>query len=408
MIFFTNISIAFEALRISRTRTYLTMLGIIIGVASITFILAIGEGFKQAISMQVNSLHNNLVVARPGAQDKGLFSERGILTYSPLSQYATTTLTEQDYLTLQKDPSIQHIAPLMLINGSVRHKNNVSQEATILATSPDFDDTLKLETTEGQFLDDITNQDTVVIGRQLAIDLYGTETPIGEQLSIRGVDHTIIGILKTNRGPLGINGVDLNHAAIIHLDDGKAFNQGIAQIQQLNITPKNNQKETITSTANTLLKNHRGEKDFTVASGQEAASISKNFYQFITTLTAIVAGVSLIVGGVGIMNIMLVGVAERTREIGVRKSLGASNRHIMWQFLIEALIMSIVGGIIGLILGYGLALIASLLLGIVPIIHWMTIGVSLGLAVVIGVIFGSMPAFRAARKDPIEALRQSS
>lgn len=408
MIFLTNIAIAFEALRVARTRTYLTMLGIIIGVASVTFILALGESFKQAVNSQVNELGNDIVVVRPGNNEKGLFSERGILTYSPLSQYATTTITELDYLNLKENSSIQHIAPLMLLNGSVRHKEQVSNEAAIIATSPDFDDTLKLEMTEGQFLDDTTNKDTVVIGRQLAIDLYGTETPIGEQLSIRGLEHTIIGILKTNRGPLGINSVDLNYAAIINLEDGKGFNQGIAQIQQINITPAKKQETTITEVTNTLLKNHRGEKDFSVTSGQDAASISKNFYQFITTLTAIVAGVSLIVGGVGIMNIMLVGVAERTREIGVRKSLGASNRHILWQFLIEALIMSISGGVVGLVVGYGAAAVVGLLLGITPVINWSTILVSLGLAIIVGIVFGGMPAFRAARKDPIEALRQNS
>ncbi len=142
--------------------------------------------------------------------------------------------------------------------------------------------------------------------------------------------------------------------------------------------------------------------------GQDAVLVSKNFYKFITTLTAIVAGISLVVGGVGIMNIMLVAVAERTREIGIRKSLGASNKHIMWQFLIEALIISVLGGIIGVIIAIGAALFIGLMLGLTPIISLQVMAISLGLSICVGVIFGLGPAIRAARKDPIEALREQS
>ena len=213
--------------------------------------------------------------------------------------------------------------------------------------------------------------------------------------------------MRATQTPIGISGVDLNNAAIVSLSDGKKFNQGIAQIQQILIVPKKQeqQKNVMKSVEKTLIRQHKGEKDFQVITGQEASIISKNFYTFMTTLTAIVAGISLVVGGVGIMNIMLVAVAERTREIGIRKSLGASNQHIMWQFLIEALIISFVGGIIGIIIAIAIALFIGLILGITPIVNLQIILIALGLSVGVGVVFGLGPATRAALKDPIEALR---
>ena len=409
MILFTNARIALDALKASRTRTYLTMLGIIIGIATITLILALGQGLKQAVASQVKNLGNNLIIVRPGPASKGILSEKNLLNYSPLGSYATTTITEQDYKTLAASPTLAAVAPLMLINGSLRNGHTVTNEAPILATTPDLAKVLKLGVSAGQFIDDITARDTVVLGNQLAIDLYGTDQPIGEQIKIRGRDHIIVGVLKKSSGPLGINGIEINQAAIVSLEDGKTFNQGIAQIQQMNVVPKPHiaYASAVSTIRQELLKTHNNEQDFSVLNGQDASMISREFYQFITTLTAVVASISLIVGGIGIMNIMLVGVAERTREIGVRKSLGASNRHIMWQFLIESLIMSISGGLIGVILAYAGASFIGRMLGFLPAFNWMIIAIALGLSITVGVIFGLAPAMRAAHKDPIDALRQN-
>jgi ABC-type antimicrobial peptide transport system permease subunit len=408
VIFFTNAHIALDALKASRGRTYLTMLGIIIGVATITLILALGQGLKQTVSSQVKSLGNNLIVVRPGSASKGILSQKSLFNYSPLSNYATTTLTEEDYTSLGRSPELAAVAPLMLVNGNLQRGKTIINDSPILATSPDLATTLKLGIAGGQFLDNDTMRDTVVLGNQLAINVYGTDQPIGQQIKIRGRSHVIIGVLRQNTGPLGINGVDINQAAIISLDDGKSFNQGIAQIQQMNIIPKPgvDSRQVRQHIRSELLKGHDGQEDFSVLSGEEASTVSREFYQFMTTLTAIVASVSLLVGGIGIMNIMLVGVAERTREIGIRKSLGASNRHICWQFLIESLIMSVSGGIIGIVLGYVGAGFIAFSLGFLPAFSWPIVIISLGLAVGVGVVFGLAPAMRAARKNPIDALRQ--
>ncbi|MDO8335824.1 MAG: ABC transporter permease [Candidatus Saccharibacteria bacterium] len=407
---FTNANIAVDSLRNSRTRTNMTMLGIIIGVVSITLILSLGESIRQSSINQVNQLGNNLIVVRPGGSQAGSLTENNLFSLSPIAPYATTTLQERDVKTLAKQNNVTSVTPLMLINGSIDQNQRASEQASILATTPSFATTLKLEPSNGQFIDEETNSDTVVIGQQLAIDMYGTDQILGKRLKIRGIEHTIIGVLQRTNQPIGISGVDIDHSAIISIEDGKSFNQGVAQIQQILIVPISNaaKQSVINNSRKILTKQHNGEKDFQVMAGEDAVLVSKNFYKFITTLTAIVAGISLVVGGVGIMNIMLVAVAERTREIGIRKSLGASNRHIMWQFLIEALIISVVGGIIGIIIAIAAALFIGLMLGLTPIVSLQVMAISLGLSVCVGVIFGLGPAIRASMKDPIEALREQN
>ncbi len=411
MIFLTNAKIAIDSLRSARTRTNLTMLGIVIGVVSITLILSLGESIRQSGINQVNELGNKLIVIRPGgSQSGGSAPYSNFLNPSPIAPYATTTLQEKDIQAIEKLSSVRSASPLMLINGSIDKSQPATQQASILATTPEFANALKIDTSNGQFIDEETDDQTVVIGQQLATDLYGTDQILGKKIKLRGIEHTIIGVLQRTNGPVGISGIDLDYAAIVSINDGKKFNQGIAQLQQILVVPeKTSQRQLAINQINsTLTKQHNGEKDFQVLTGEEAVVVSKSFYQFATTLTAIVAGISLIVGGVGIMNIMLVGVAERTREIGIRKSLGASNRHILLQFLIEALIISILGGCIGIIIAIAIALFIGLMLGLTPVISLQVMLISLSLSVCVGVIFGIGPAIRAARKNPIEALREQS
>ncbi len=403
--FGANFRIALEALRGSKSRTGLTTLGVIIGVVSITLVLAIGEGAKQTITQQVQQLDKKIVLIRPNKVSQGVNS--GIINYSPLQSYATTTLTETDVASAQNDKNVSAAAPIMLINASVKNGKKMAPDAPVIATGPELAPILKLEATQGQFIDGITERNTVVIGKQLAVDLFGTDQAIGKIITIRGEEHTVIGVLKKVDNPIGINGVNINNGAIISLDGGKSFNQGIAQIQQINVQVKDPGKiETVVdSLTKSIQVNHSGEYDFIVLTGEEAGNISSSFYHAVLILTSTVAAVSLVVGGIGIMNIMLVSVSERTREIGIRKSLGASNKKILSQFLIEAVAMSLSGGIIGLIVAYCLALIIGLFMGILPAFTWTILAITLGLSLSVGIIFGLFPAIRAARKDPINALR---
>lgn len=398
---------ALESLRSNRMRTSLTMLGVTIGIASITLILALSGGATKVITDQVEELGGNIAVIRPGQQ---LDPTKIDNITSPVNRsYATSSLTEQDVASVQKIDSVEKAAPLMLLGGSVRSGDNSPANTPIVATTPDLADITNLSIRDGQFIDSVTNKDTAVIGTQLSIDLFGTDQSIGQTFKVRGQTFTVIGILKRLDNPINYNNIDFDRAAIISLESGKAFNQGIAQIQQIDVKAKSSDQlaGSISQISRALDSNHQGEKDFAVLSGDELSRPANELFYAIATTMAVVASISLIVGGIGIMNIMLVSVAERTREIGIRKALGASNGHITTQFLIESLAMSIGGGIGGYALGYLFAFILSRsLLTFDPIFNWQIAALAFGVSAIVGTLFGLYPAIRASRKNPIEALRQ--
>lgn len=395
--------IATQNLRANRTRTLLTTLGIIIGVASITLVLALGDGIRQAVGQQVTRLGGNVIIVKPGSKDA-----KGLSAYSPYNTAMTTTLTERDYKTVLGLPNVKAIAPVMLLSGSIRDDQGRNANVPILATSESLVRALGLKVRSGQFIDSGTSRDTVVIGQQLAINLFGTDEAMGQSLQVKGRPHTVIGVVKNTKTPINLSGIDLDNAAYVSLDDGKSFNQGIAQIQQLTLQVEDVSKldETAKRIDSALLKNHAGEQDYSVLAGREIADFSNNFFASLVIVTAIVSTITLIVSGIGVMNIMLVGVTERTREIGIRKALGATDGHIMGQFLIEALVICVVGGTIGILVAYLGAFAIASQLYFQPSVNPGIIGIGFGLALAVGVVFGIYPAMKAANKDPIDALRQ--
>lgn len=395
--------IAIANLRANRMRALLTTLGIVIGVASITVVMSLGEGVRQAVNQQVGKLGGNVIVVKPGRTES-----KAANSYSPYNTAMTTTLTERDYNTAKDIANVKEVAPVMILSGSVKDDSNHSADVPILATSEALINILDLKIRSGQFIDAETSRDTVVLGQQLAIDIFGTDEAMGQSLLVKGRRHTVIGTVKNTNTPINLSGLDLDHAAYVSLDDGKSFNQGIAQIQQLAL--KVEDVKTIGNTAqavhSAILKNHGGEQDFTTLAGKEIADASSGFFTSLVTVTAIISGITLVVSGIGVMNIMLVSVTERTREIGIRKALGATDQNIMVQFLIEALIMCIVGGVVGIALAYALAFFIGSQLYFQPSINPVIIATGFGLALAVGIIFGLYPALKASRKDPIEALRQ--
>lgn len=395
--------IAVQNLRANRARTLLTTLGVIIGVASITLVLALGEGVRQAVERQVDKLGGNVIIVKPGRNDAGVVG-----SYNPYNTAMTTTLTERDYSTVSKLPNVRETAPVMILNGSLKDSDGDVIHAPIIATSESLVSVLGLKVRSGQFIDSQTSRDTVVIGQQLAIDLFGMDEAMGQSVLVKGRPHTVIGIIKNTNTPINLSGIDLDQAAYVSLDDGKSFNQGIAQIQQLalSVNDVNMIADTTKRVDTAILKNHSGEQDFTALAGKDIAKYSNVFFSSLVTITAIVSIITLVVSGIGVMNIMLVGVTERTREIGIRKALGATDQHIMGQFLVESLIMCVTGGILGIMLAYTLAFFIGSELYFQPSLSPAIFATGFGLALGVGIIFGLYPAVKAARKDPIDSLRQ--
>jgi len=345
----TQFKLATQSLKLNKVRTALTTLGIIIGVASLTLVLSLGQGAQEALGTQIEKLGNNLVAIKPGTDAVG-----GLKSISPYDAAITSSLTERDSNSIKLHENVAKSAPIMMLSGTISVGENSMTNVPIIATTPELAEILGIKTAPGQFIDDTVGRDTIVLGRNIAISLSGTDQVLGLRVNLKGRDHSVIGIAKEYKASINVVGVDLNNAVFVPLDDGKMYNQGVAQIQQIIVT---------------LL-------------------------------------ITLIVGGVGIMNIMLVGVSERTREIGIRKALGATNRNIFMQFLIEALIMCAIGGIVGLALGYGLAFFVGRMLYYLPLVSWQNAIAGILMAFVIGIAFGIYPALKAAHKDPIESLRQ--
>lgn len=406
MMWLADVKIAIASLKATRIRTLLTVVGIVVGVASVTTVLALGEGARQTVARQIDSFGGDVVTVRPG---KLTTDETGKITgYDLLANFNASTLTEQDLRIVSTTPGVESAAPSMGLRGTIAGAERSTDDAQIIATNNNLPAVLGQKMKVGEFVSEDIDRNTVVLGSALATELLGSDQTIGQIVSIRGQDYTLIGVLQVSGMSLAVGGLyDANRAAYVTLDAGKAINQGIAQIQSITfrLSDAADKKEVI-SNVNERLRTAHGADDVAVIGSEAALGITERLLLDITTYTAAVAAISLVVGGIGVMNIMLVAVTERTREIGIRKAVGATNAQIMRQFLIESILMSLTGGILGIALAYAITIGISFQFSFNATFTWTIIGLSLGVSVIVGVLFGTFPAFRASRKDPIEALRQ--
>lgn len=395
---------AWESLRTNKLRTFLTITGSVIGTASIAMVLSLAGGATNFFEQHIVSVNESTALIRPSTA-----VSTSSLFFDAHSLPTASTLTEKDVQSMQNIDGLVYAPMAILHTGFTARDGSVDgSHATLIGSTMDLVEVADLEVAEGQFFTSNANTSGIVMGRQLAIDVFGSERAIGNLITIRGQNFTVIGVLKGVNQPVNHLGVDIDQSAIVTVASIKQFTQNVAQIQQIIFKSNTTDKlaNAISQVEERLSENHLGEKDYVVLAGGDIATANRQYIDSITLLVTIVAGVALFVGGVGIMNIMLVNVAERNREVGIRKAIGASNGQIVNQFLIESTIIGMTGGVVGTGVGVGLAYLASYYLPFAPSLDWTIAAICIGASTAIGVIFGLYPALRAARKDPITALRQ--
>ena len=405
LLFLNHLENARDSLRANRMRTFLTITGVAIGIASIIAILSLATGASQVVADQVDEAGGTIAVIRPGVQTADSIST--IVNQQAHGSITTSSLTLSDVAHIKTLPSVTSVAPIIVLHASIASSERSLSQGTVVGSSASLLAMSNVRAQSGNF--DTTNDNIVTIGVQLSIDLYGTENSLGKTLTIRGKEFRVGGVLERQHNPMNFNGFDFNTIALLGQDQLLAINP-TAQVQQINVQVDSitNLEPAVINLNKDLLARHNNEQDFSVLVGDSIAEPTSQLFFIIAGVTATIAGISLFVGGIGIMNIMLVNVAERTREIGIRKALGATHGDIIWQFLIESLLMSLIGGIVGGLGGMALAFIISLFLTFDPVITWHAAGLAVGTAAIIGIIFGLYPAVRAARKNPIESLKQQT
>ena len=399
-----HIENAIESLRANRMRTFLTILGVVIGISSIVVIFALSGGANSIIQDQIKSEGGTIAVVRP--KDISSSNKNIINSVATSQNFLQSSLREDDFRNISKIKNIIAAAPLASFNSKIKGDDK-EITTNILASTPNLDQITGIKVAKGEFIANSSNARTVVIGYQTAVNLFGSPHALGKYISIKGENFLIIGILEKQSSIVNFSNIDFDNTIILNYDEVKNIMGSSPQIQQINIKFNTiNNSDIVQHNIEEVMRNsHKGEIDYEISIGKNIAHSSSDLISMGSVILALVASISLIVGGIGIMNIMLVNVSERTREIGIRKALGANNNQILLQFLIESLIISSVGGFFGYLLGYSFSFTVSIFLPVSPVISWQIMVLAAGLSVIIGIIFGMYPAIRAARKDPIESLR---
>lgn len=397
------LKIALKALNNNKMRCFLTMLGIIIGVASVITMLAIGQGSKNSIKEQISEMGSNMIMIHPGNMQRG-----GVRQSADDMQ----TLEVADYEALKSVKGVASISPLVSSGGQLVNGNN-NYPSQVYGVTPEYLDIRKLKVKDGTIFNENEIKSAAkvcILGKTVVDNLFPNgDNPIGHVIRFGKIPMTVIGVLESK----GTNsmGQDQDDVVIAPYTTVMKRILAIDYIQGIfaSAVDENQTEATIDAITDVLRAQHKikdnAENDFQIRSQQELSEMMNSTSDMMTVLLACIAGISLLVGGIGIMNIMYVSVTERTREIGLRMSIGARGIDILSQFLIEAVIISVSGGVIGIIVGC----LASWLVNLIA--HWpifiqaYSVILSFAVCTITGVFFGWYPAKKAANLDPIEAIR---
>jgi putative ABC transport system permease protein len=402
-----NIRISFRALAANKLRSGLTMLGIIIGVAAVVALMSIGRGATRSVTSQVEGLGTNLI----SVTSARVVRQAGVGAQS-------TQLYYSDYQAIAEDvPNVNGISPTFQSSAQVAYGANQSQ-FTITGALPAFASVQAYTVEQGRFItyaDNSAESRVVVLGSQAAVDLFSGLNPMGRDITINGINFTVVGVLAS-KGSTGFFSTD--EVVLIPLETGysrifggRALDNGKQTLSSISLSAANpNVVDTVISQVEYVLRREHKltlteTLPFSVSSQSQALSTITSITGTLTAFLGAIAGISLFVGGIGIMNIMLVSVRERTREIGLRKAVGARRSVILMQFIVETITLSLLGGITGILLGAAIAGVVTLTGLVTTYVSLDVILYSFFFAALVGLFFGIYPAYQAASLRPIEALR---
>lgn len=392
---------AWASLIANKMRSILTMLGIIIGVAAVIALVSIGNGVKQDIQNSISSLGSNLLMVMPGApRTPGVRPSQGSMK----------SLKVSDYQAISKLDGVKAASPYTA-NSYVTIYQSKNWTTTVSGVSSNFQDVNNWTMAEGRFISskNVENRERVaVVGQTVVKNLFAGEDPVGKEIRVKNIPFRVIGVLNSKGN--GTMGNDQDDAIFIPYTTAMERVEGVDYLRMVYVVANDdNGIDRLQSDIENLLRVRHSIKDTNLDDFniQNMKSIMETMEQTTGTLTLFlgaVAAISLVVGGIGIMNIMLVSVTERTREIGIRKALGATYFVIVTQFLIEAVVISLMGGLIGIALGIGVSKLIGLASGMSTVISVPTIVLSFAFSMAIGLVFGIYPARKAAKLNPIDAL----
>ncbi len=400
MNFLETFRVAFEAILSNKVRSGLTMLGVIIGVLAVILLVSIGEGARLYITKELTGLGTNLLIITPGKTT----TSGG---FHPPSAGTVRKLTYDDSLALRRRAwLLTDAVPIVLGTGKVKYQNR-GRDTTVIGTTAEFERVRNLFVDTGSFVtqaDVDSKAKVVVVGRKVKDELFGEENALGRVVMLSDARYRVVGVMRKKGMSLGW---DVDDVVFIPVTSGQELFDTDAIFEIIASTPRAEDTDrAIAQIKDILIRRHAHKEDFTIQTQGALLSTMNTILGVLTAVLGGIAGISLLVGGIGIMNIMLVSVRERTREIGIRKALGARKQDILWQFMIEAVTLSAAGGVLGIVLGVGLALLIPVFVDVLPTsISVWSILTAFFFSGAVGVFFGVYPARRAALQDPIQALR---
>ena len=399
-----TISMAFKAIGANKARSLLTMLGVIIGVMSVTVLIAIGQGTTASVTESISAMGTNLLTVSIRTRSTGFgFGGRNARS----SSKGTVILKLPEILALEEEESIAHVSPV--VTGSLTVKaGSVNTEASITGVLPAYAEIINQGVQSGRYIRsaDVDNRSAVcVIGTELAEELFGNTDVVGNTVHVNGRKFKIVGVLKS-KGTSMTGSSDSSLVLPFTLAQRMLESTTISSIYLSAVDSKSVAKAQ-EAVERFLYKKYQSESTYSVMNQTQMLETASETSNTLSLMLGGVAGISLLVGGIGIMNIMLVSVTERTREIGIRKAIGAKRRNILLQFLIESVVISGMGGVLGLLLGYGLMYVLEAYMGMTLTASPVVAQLAIGFSMAVGVIFGLYPANKASKLRPIDALHYS-